>query len=69
MMKKFKSILELLKEVKERINTVKILTWVSKKDSNKFRRLVKERYRLERELPYIDVETMIMRKKLRLIKY
>lgn len=42
----------------EIINTVRTLAWVSKKDRNKFRRLVKERLQLERELPYIDVEAM-----------
>ena len=42
----------------EAINTVRTLAWVSGKDRNKFRRLVKERLQLERELPYIDIEAM-----------
>ncbi|CAJ0626585.1 8969_t:CDS:10, partial [Entrophospora sp. SA101] len=46
------------KAVEEIINTVRTLAWVSGKDRNKFRRLVKERLQLERELPYIDVEAM-----------
>lgn len=46
------------KALEERINTVKTLAWVSKSNRNKFRRLVKERYRLERNLPYIDLEAI-----------
>jgi hypothetical protein len=46
------------KAVEEIITTVRTLAWVSKKDRNTFRRLVKERLQLENELPYIDVEAM-----------
>jgi len=51
------------KALEEIINTVRTLAWVSGKDRNKFRRLVKERLQLERELPYIDVEAMDDNKK------
>jgi|SRR5215208_183046 len=46
------------KALEEIINTVRTLAWVSGKDRNKFRRLVKERLQLEKELPYIDIEAM-----------
>jgi hypothetical protein len=51
------------KATKEIIITVRTLAWVSKKDRNKFRRLVKERLSLENELPYIDIEAMEKRDK------
>jgi hypothetical protein len=51
------------KALEEIINTVRTLAWVSGKDRNKFRRLVKERLQLEREIPYIDVEAMDDEKK------
>jgi len=50
--------------LKRIINTVETLAWISKGDRNKFRRLVKERFKLEKELPYIDVEAMDNDKKL-----
>jgi len=44
------------KALTEVISTVKTLAWVSKGDRNGFRKLVKERFSLERDLPYIDLE-------------
>jgi len=45
------------------IATIRTLAKLSKKDRNKFRRLVKEMYHLDRDLPYIDVEAMDDNKK------
>ena len=45
-------------ELKKVIHEIEILAWTSRKDKNKFLRLVKERFHPERDLPYIDAEAM-----------
>jgi len=45
-------------ELKKIIHEIEILAWTSRKDKNKFLRLVKERFHPEQDFPYIDVEAM-----------
>lgn len=45
-------------ELRKVIHEIEILAWTSRKDKNKFLRLVKERFHPEQDFPYIDVEAM-----------